>query len=131
MSDYALWRDFDWESYLESELKRYSTEKERDELRSAVALVREYLRVFSSSRSSRAYIRQILALEAKHDLRTFSHALCIAAQFANVMSNAGKKEEHKLNFAITAISHAAKRCKEGRFEKVLPILTRFAKEFSD
>ena len=128
---YLLWRDFDWDEFIRSESAKCPSDADRHELKEAVRVVREFLRVFSKSKISRDDVRKIGRIEKTTRVQTLSHSLAILAQLANVSDKKKRELDHKLMFAVTAISHAATYCREGKFTKILPVLTRFAKELGE
>jgi hypothetical protein len=127
--EYELWRDFDWEKYIRLRSELCPNDAERAELREAVRVAREFLRIFIRSKLSRDDVRKVLRIQKTTRPEIFAHALTILAQIANVQCASKREANHKLGFATTAISHAAGYCKQKRFDKVLPVLNRFVEEF--
>ena len=129
--DYQLWRDYDWEKYLESELPKYPTPRDKQELIDVVHIVKEFVRVMSANKLTIEDSALIESLERKFPQHTFVLAVVLLAQIGGIYYKAKRLNDDKLDFAITAIAKAAQKCKDREFDKVFPILTRFAKEFGN
>jgi hypothetical protein len=130
-SDRRLWRDFDWDTFLQSKLKIYADNPaEMEEAREAVRIARLLAKTFDTTHPGRGELSEVVELE-KTPPAILIHAAVMLAQIAGLYYTGKHAETYKLTFAVTAISHAATCCREKRFEKVLPILRRFATEFGD
>ncbi|OHA32123.1 MAG: hypothetical protein A2928_01420 [Candidatus Taylorbacteria bacterium RIFCSPLOWO2_01_FULL_45_15b] len=108
--DKKLWRDFKWDEFAKAQIERHP--KQKDSIEEEVQIAQTFCQIFSSSRTSSGELPRISKIERETPPAILVGALALLAQIADVSYREKHRESHKVNFGITAISKAAKRCKK-------------------
>lgn len=128
--DKQLWRDFDWETYINSQLPRHPTDKDKAEFKQGIETARKIAQLLEGGLNhSKKY--ELLECERTTPPNLHMPIMMTLAMFANTMYTAKHNEADKVNFAIGTINRLASLCRSHKINEVGPILRQFALELGE
>lgn len=128
--DHQLWRDFDWDTYIESQIQKYPTQADKDELRQSVEVARTFSRLYQKG-PDLANMRELLEYQRNVPGNVLLHAMGIMTMIANTMYTVKREEGDKVTFAMVMVGQMARICRDHSFAPVEPALTQFFAELGE